>query len=113
MILGGVGRAEGAVITKWSSGEGHPSSRGEDYQCVEPRERTSQQGSLHSRDHLDHWADVLPFDDRRSPAYDCMRTRLGGPSGYNASGLYNVLSATPNLNRLTVFTTLACRHGSV
>ena len=54
----------------------------------------------------DHWGKVLPIDDRRTPAYDCMRTRLGGSSGYNATGLYNVLSATPNLNKLTVFTTL-------
>lgn len=35
-----------------------------------------------------------------------MRTRLGGPSGFNISALYNVLSATPNLNKLTTFTTL-------
>ena len=35
-----------------------------------------------------------------------MEHRLGGPRGYNFEGLYNVLSATPNLNRLTVYTSL-------
>ena len=54
----------------------------------------------------DHQKKPSPIDDRRDAANDCMRTRLGGPSGYNFTGLYNVLQATPSNNHLTTFTTL-------
>merc|ERR1712070_1360661 len=43
-------------------------------------------------------------DDRRDPAMLCMKDLT--PSKYDFNGLYNVLNAVPNLNRLTVFTTL-------
>ena len=50
-------------------------------------------------------------DDRRSPAIDCMEHQLGGPHGYTFRGLYNVLSATPNLNMLTSYTALMSARG--
>ena len=106
VILGGVGRAEGAVITKGAAGKGILAAEGKTINVWSLASAQASKDHFILETNYDHWADVLPFDDRRSPAYDCMRTRLGGPSGYNASGLYNVLSATPNLNRLTVFTTL-------
>lgn len=44
------------------------------------------------------------FDDRMTPAATCL-SRLG-KAGVGKEGLFNVLSTDPNLNRLTVYTTL-------
>jgi acid ceramidase len=54
----------------------------------------------------DHWKSPPKFDNRRDPCVDCLNQRVaaGGFSGF--SDLYNVLSAKPNLNRLTTYTTL-------
>ena len=108
LILSGVGAGEGAVITKGAARRGALAPEGVTIDvwslAAEQAKPWGDQFVLETN--YDHWGKVLPIDDRRTPAYDCIRTRLGGSSGYNATGLYNVLSATPNLNKLTVFTTL-------
>ena len=52
----------------------------------------------------DHWVDAPFFDDRRGPAKACLAEV--GPRNVNFESLYNVLSAQPNLNLLTTYTTL-------
>ena len=55
----------------------------------------------------DHWESAPKFDDRREPAMDCLDDLAQSPRGFNGfEDLYNVLSAKPNLNRLTTYTTL-------
>jgi len=44
------------------------------------------------------------FDDRRTPGNECMRTLARKRVGFE--GLFNVLSSTSNLNKLTAYTTL-------
>ena len=53
----------------------------------------------------DHGSPPPRFDNRRDPGRLCMEQLT--PAGFNVSGLYNVLSAVPNLNRLTTFTMVA------
>ena len=52
----------------------------------------------------DRTGPVPSFDDRRGPAIDCLEHRMGGPTGYNVSSLYSLLSTVPNLNKLTTYT---------
>lgn len=46
----------------------------------------------------------LFIDDRRTPGNKCMQKL--GRSGVGFQGLFNVLSSTTNLNKLTTYTTL-------
>ena len=107
-ILSGVNKGEGAVITKGAAKQGIRAAEGVTIDVWSLAEEQAKPAGDHFllETNYDHWSAVSPIDDRRSPAYDCLRKRLGGPPGYNATGLFNVLSAVPNLNKLTVFTTL-------
>eukprot|EP01064_Diplonema_japonicum_P019772 TRINITY_DN285_c0_g2_i1.p1 TRINITY_DN285_c0_g2~~TRINITY_DN285_c0_g2_i1.p1 ORF type:complete len:440 (+),score=166.80 TRINITY_DN285_c0_g2_i1:67-1320(+) len=55
----------------------------------------------------DHWKKPPIFDNRRDSAVDCMNNTIGQAKFNGFVSLYDVLSAGPNLNRLTTFTWLA------
>ena len=52
----------------------------------------------------DNWVTPPFFDDRRGPAEQCLKQVT--PNNVNFESLFNVLSAEPNLNLLTTYTTL-------
>ena len=54
----------------------------------------------------DHWKKAPFFDDRRTPGMDCMEN-IGQANFNGFEDLWKVLSAGPNLNRLTSYTWLA------
>ena len=109
IILGGVQPGEGRVLTKGSKRNGHPfRDEGEtidDWSLAHELARTPPRAFL-VQTNYDRLGPPPKFDNRRDPAIDCMEHHLGGPSGYSFEGLYNVLSARPNLNMLTTYTTL-------
>merc|ERR1711968_427659 len=86
---------EGAVITKEQSTID-----------VNDLPRAHKNGSYYVLEtNYDNWKPVPFFDDRRSPARACM-DQMGAPGLNGFEGLYNMLSAKPNTNKLTTFTTL-------
>ncbi|RUS81319.1 hypothetical protein EGW08_010926 [Elysia chlorotica] len=52
----------------------------------------------------DHWEAPLFLDDRRTPAHKCMDKMEQKNTGF--SGIFNVLSSEPMLNKLTTYTAL-------
>ena len=61
----------------------------------------------------DHWEKAPLFDDRRTPAEDCMDHHVTA-EGVTKEALYDVLHASPNRNRLTTYTALMdCAEGTV
>eukprot|EP01059_Diplonema_ambulator_P036903 TRINITY_DN949_c0_g1_i1.p1 TRINITY_DN949_c0_g1~~TRINITY_DN949_c0_g1_i1.p1 ORF type:complete len:416 (+),score=177.06 TRINITY_DN949_c0_g1_i1:42-1289(+) len=54
----------------------------------------------------DHWKRPPFYDNRRDSAVDCMQNTIGQAKFNGFNSLYDVLSAGPNLNRLTTFTWL-------
>ena len=108
IIVGGVEAAEGVVLTKGAAHGGVLAAEGTtiDVWSLGSELSRSPPRPFLVETNYDHWEDPPPYDDRRDPAVDCLQSRLGGPAGYNFSGLYNVLSSVPNLNWLTAFTTL-------
>ncbi|XP_076321003.1 acid ceramidase-like [Tachypleus tridentatus] len=52
----------------------------------------------------DHWKKPPFFDDRRTPAIKCLNHM--GQKNASFSGLFNLLSTQPNLNKLTTYTAL-------
>lgn len=96
IILGGNKQGQGAIIT-----------RGTGSACPTP---WTLQNNLHKTDYYvletnyDHWIKPPFFDDRRTPAETCL-AQIGQPDVSFAT-LYNLLSAQPNLNLLTTYTTL-------
>jgi len=96
LILGGMQPGEGAVITK-------ESAETLDVMTINGRMAQHKQKFV-VQTNYDNWKSPPWFDDRRIPAIDCMEQLT--PSGTNLPGLFNVLSAKPNLNRLTTFTVL-------
>mmetsp|Transcript_3544 Transcript_3544/g.5640 ORF Transcript_3544/g.5640 Transcript_3544/m.5640 type:complete len:403 (+) Transcript_3544:50-1258(+) len=95
IIIGGMNSGEGAVITKEQATIDVMSLADE-----------LQKGSFFVLEtNYDNWKPAPFFDDRRNPAKECLNQLT--PKGINGfTGLYNVLSAKPNLNKLTTYTTL-------
>jgi acid ceramidase len=95
IILGGVKAGEGAVFTR------------EEALSLRPMLLTDRikNGTFYVLEtNYDWWVNPPFFDDRRFPAQDCL-ARVGS-AGINFESLFNVLSARPNLNLLTTYTTL-------
>eukprot|EP00730_Choanoeca_flexa_P017887 TRINITY_DN8660_c0_g2_i1.p1 TRINITY_DN8660_c0_g2~~TRINITY_DN8660_c0_g2_i1.p1 ORF type:complete len:391 (+),score=101.35 TRINITY_DN8660_c0_g2_i1:48-1175(+) len=95
MILGGVEPTEGAIITRSTNESLHlwtleNNAHGTDFFVLETN--------------YDNWVKPPFFDDRRGPAETCLNQI--GSEGVNFESLFNVLSAEPNLNLLTTYTTL-------
>ena len=95
MILGGAKPKQGAVITR-SSNESHH------LWTLENDLRNKHFYVLETN--YDNWVNPPFFDNRRDPAEACLDEL--GPKGVAFAGLYNTLSAQPNLNLLTTYTTL-------
>ncbi|GAB5362170.1 hypothetical protein AAMO2058_000775200 [Amorphochlora amoebiformis] len=95
LILGGVNKGEGAVISKDAVTIN-----------VIDLESSAKNGSFYVLEtNYDNWKPAPFFDDRRNPAKACLDQM--GPSGLNGfEGMYNTLSGKPNLNKLTTYTTL-------
>jgi len=96
IILGGNQMGQGAVLT-----------RSEGTVSLYP---WTLQNDLHKthfyvlETNYDHWVNPPFFDDRVHPAEDCLAEI--GQSNIGFSSLFNMLSAEPNLNLLTTYTTL-------
>lgn len=103
IILSGTATAEGAVITK-----GKSSMLGKDGQTVDVWQLAdviSQNNTYFLLEtNYDHTGPAPKFDNRRDPARACMHEL--DSAEYDFASLYNVLNAKPNLNHLTVFSTL-------
>jgi acid ceramidase len=103
VILSGVNEGEGAVVTKGAKKE-----LGKDGVTIDlwqlSDEIAQNQTYFLLQTNYDRTGDAPAFDDRRDPAVSCMHEL--GRNGTNFNGLFNVLAAKPNLNRLTTFSTL-------
>ena len=98
IIMSGVKAGQGAVVTR-SPGTGIPLD-------VWDLSGRLQNGSYFVLEtNYDHWKKPPIFDNRRSSAIDCMEN-LGQANFNGLEDLWKVLSAGPNLNRLTTFTWL-------
>merc|ERR1712167_328244 len=61
----------------------------------------------------DHWDKAPVFDDRRTPAEDCMDNFIK-KEGVSKAGLYDVLTPESSRNRLTTFTAIIdCAAGEL
>jgi len=95
IILGGVSAGQGAVFTREEALSLHP---------LLLTDRIKNGTFYVLETNYDWWVKPPFFDDRRYPAEDCL-ARIGS-AGVSFEGLFNVLSARPNLNMLTTYTTL-------
>lgn len=95
IILGGVKPGEGVVFTREEALSLHP---------LLLSERLKNNSFYVLETNYDWWVKPPFFDDRRYPAEDCL-ARIGA-ARIGFEGLFNVLSAKPNLNLLTTYTTL-------
>lgn len=106
IILGGPEAGQGAVLTKGAAGLFKPD--GETVAVATLADQLKNGSHYLVQTNYDGDADgshpASKIDDRRDPAKLCMKAL--GPEGTNFTGLYNLLSSTPNLNRLTAYTTL-------
>lgn len=95
IILGGINPGEGAVITREQALSLHLMTLS-----------AALQNNTHFilETNYDHWVPAPFFDDRRTPATDCMKKI--GPQGTSLPALFDVLSGRPNLNEMTTYTTL-------
>eukprot|EP00042_Codosiga_hollandica_P045082 m.453245 g.453245 ORF g.453245 m.453245 type:complete len:399 (+) comp56932_c0_seq2:71-1267(+) len=95
LILGGTSAGEGSVITR---GLDSP-----DNVWTLSSELTNGSFFL-LQTNYDHWKPAPFFDDRSGPGTLCMKEL--GQSNVAFPGLFDVLSAQPNLNQLTTYTAL-------
>ena len=101
VIVSGVSAGQGAVITKGKTDLGD----GETIDVWSLADEIRQNNTYFLVEtNYDRTGPAPPSDDRRDPAVLCLKELT--PAKYNFNGLYNVLEATPNLNRLTTFTAL-------
>lgn len=92
-IVGGAGKSEGAVVTR-------------NRRSTEDVWRLSEEKNYFiAETNYDHWKAPLFVDDRITPTNTCMN-KFGAKDGASFSGLFNVLSSKPVLNKLTVYTAL-------
>ena len=109
IIFSGVEKGQGAVITKGAAGALKPD--GETVDIWSLTHEIANGTFFLLQTNYDHGKPPPAFDNRRDPGRLCMEQLT--PSGFSFNGLYNVLNAVPNLNRLTTFTTLMhARSGS-
>jgi acid ceramidase len=110
IIFSGTKPGEGAVISK---GKDVFSGReGETVDVWTLAEELAKKGGDGAKDpqpflvetNYDHWKSAPKFDNRRDPAIACMREL--GTTGTSIKGIYRVLTAMPNLNYQTTFTTV-------
>jgi acid ceramidase len=104
IIFSGINAGQGAVITK-----GKPATKsGKDGETIDVwllGDEIKQNNTFFLVEtNYDRTGPAPSGDDRRDPAIKCLDELT--PKGYDFKGTYNVLSAIPNLNRLTLFTTL-------
>lgn len=96
IILGGAKMGQGAIITRATGTT-----------SLQP---WTLQNNLHNTNfyvietNYDHWVNPPFFDDRRHPAEACLAQI--GQANVEFDTLFNLLSAEPNLNLLTTYTTL-------
>eukprot|EP00056_Hartaetosiga_gracilis_P014147 m.239843 g.239843 ORF g.239843 m.239843 type:complete len:395 (-) comp14124_c0_seq1:316-1500(-) len=95
MILGGLNKGEGAIITR---------SMNESLHLWTLENNAHNTGFFVLETNYDNWVSPPFFDNRRDPAEACLNEL--GSKGIGFEGLYNTLSAQPNLNLLTTYTTL-------
>lgn len=96
IILGGSKAGEGVVLSR------------EEALSIKPHTLQSriQNGSFYVLEtNYDWWVQPPFFDNRRDPAEACMDHRVTS-ANVGFESLFNVLSAKPNLNLLTTYTTL-------
>ncbi|XP_072480226.1 N-acylethanolamine-hydrolyzing acid amidase [Notamacropus eugenii] len=92
-IVGGVSPKEGVVITR---NRGGPAD-------IWPLDPTRGEW-FRVETNYDHWKPVPTWDDRRTPAIKALNST--GQKNINFDTLFKVLSVSPVLNNLTVYTTL-------
>merc|ERR1711907_65388 len=106
IIVGGPSAGQGAVLTKGAKGLFKPD--GETVAVPTLANQLKNGSHFLVQTNYDGDADdshpPSGFDNRRDPAKLCMKSL--GPEGTDFKGLYNLLSSTPNLNKLTTYTTL-------
>lgn len=92
-ILGGNSTGEGVIITRSLE------------EAVDVQELNITAGRWYLLEtNYDPWTDPPFFDDRRTPGNKCMKQ--WGQSNAGVKSLFNVLSTKPNLNMLTVYTSI-------
>ncbi|XP_059154113.1 acid ceramidase-like [Physella acuta] len=91
-ILGGNQSGEGCVITRASN------------KNLDTWTMRNASGWYVLETNYDHWKTPLVVDDRRDAAHKCMDKT--GQAGIGFSGLFNVLSTQPVLNKGTTYTAL-------
>jgi len=96
IILGGVSAGQGVILTR------------EEEKSIKPLLLTERitNGSFYLLEtNYDWWVQPPFFDDRRYPAQDCLTNHVHS-AGVGFESLFNVLSAHPNLNRMTTYSAL-------
>lgn len=91
-IVGGNMTGQGCVITRDSAS------------AVDVWNMVDAGGWYILETNYDHWKKPLFVDDRRTPANKCMQKMTKYNAGW--SGMFNVLSSKPVLNKLTTYTAL-------
>merc|ERR1712046_232985 len=106
LILGGPSAGQGAVVTKGAAGLLKPEGTTIAVVTLADQIRNGSHFLLQTNYDGDADGSQPPsgIDNRRDPAKLCMKQL--GTQGSNFSGVYSVLSSTPNLNKLTTYTTL-------
>ncbi|XP_069167810.1 acid ceramidase isoform X2 [Procambarus clarkii] len=94
-ILGGAQPGEGCIITR---------DRDNADLVTLGSEKTGSGSWFLVQTNYDHWKNPPFFDDRRTPAIQCMTEN--GQINASLSLIYNVLSTKPVLNKETVYTAL-------
>jgi acid ceramidase len=93
-IVSGVNHNEGMIITR-----SHTES-------LEPLSLDVEAGRWYLLEtNYDHWKRPFILDNRRTPGETCMNTTTSYET-VDQSAIFNVLSTSPVLNRLTVYTTI-------
>uniref|UniRef100_A0A1I8HJS8 Acid ceramidase n=2 Tax=Macrostomum lignano TaxID=282301 RepID=A0A1I8HJS8_9PLAT len=95
-ILGGAKHLEGCVITR---------DRAAGAADIWERAAAGNHSWYLLQTNYDHWKSPNPIDNRRGPGNACM-AKKGQDEAASFSGLFNVLSSIPVLNKLTVYTAL-------
>ncbi|XP_068210078.1 acid ceramidase-like [Palaemon carinicauda] len=94
-ILGGTKPGEGCIITRDR----------DHFELMNLWTTKNGSGSWYLvQTNYDHWKQAPFFDDRRTPANQCMVD--GGAKNASVGLIYNVLSTKPVLNKETIYTTL-------
>jgi len=106
IILGGPNPGQGTVLTKGAAGLFKPDGETLAVATLEGQLKKGTHYLVQTNYDGDADGSKPPskIDNRRDPAKLCMKEI--GPAGTNFTSIFNLLSSTPNLNRLTAFTTL-------